>query len=72
LETTVAALLLVTSAVVLTCVVVDYAVNIVQQTLNTDNIPQLDRIRNIENSLLNQTDVLFNQTLPPSPDQLVP
>ena len=69
LETTVAALLLVTSAVVLACVAVDYAVTIMQQTLNTDNIPQLDRLRDIEGSFLNQTDSLFNQTLPEIPGQ---
>jgi hypothetical protein len=72
LETTVAALLLVTSTVVLACIVVDYAVTIVQQTLNTDNIPQLARIKNIENSLLNQTDNLFNQTAPELPGQPPP
>jgi predicted PurR-regulated permease PerM len=67
LETTVTSLLLVTAAVVLACVVVNYAVTTVQQALNTDNIPQLDGIKNIENNLLNQTDQLFNETQPQSP-----
>jgi hypothetical protein len=67
MQSTVATLLLITSAVILTCIVVDYAVVTIQQTLQTTNIPQLDRLRNIQNSLLNQTDSLFNQTQPQSP-----
>ena len=66
MQTTVATLLLITSAVLLTCVVIDYAVGIIQQTLNTDNIPQLAKIRDIENRIQNQTDSLFNQA-PPEP-----
>ena len=62
MQTTVATLLLITSAVILTCVVIDYAVVVVQQTVQTTNIPQLDKLRSIENSVLNQTDSLFNQT----------
>jgi len=66
-QTTVATLLLITSAVLLTCVVIDYAVGIIQQTLNTDNIPQLAKIRDIENRIQNQTDSLFNQAPPELP-----
>ena len=72
MQTTVATLLLITSAVLLTCVVIDYAVGIIQQTLNTDNIPQLDKIRDIENRIQNQTDSLFNQTPPELPTQQSP
>ena len=72
METTVATLLLITSTVILACVVVDYAVGIVIEPLNTENIPQLDRIRDIENSILNQTDSLFNQTQPELPNQPPP
>jgi predicted PurR-regulated permease PerM len=72
LETTVTSLLLVTAAVVLACVVVNYAVNIVEQVANTDNIPQLDGIKNIENNLLNQTGQLFNETQPQLPSQPPP
>ncbi|XES76415.1 MAG: hypothetical protein ACBZ72_09555 [Candidatus Bathyarchaeia archaeon] len=57
-------MLLLTSAVILTCVVIDYAVVVVQSALQTSNIPQLDRLRALEDSVLNQTDSLFNQTLP--------
>jgi predicted PurR-regulated permease PerM len=72
LETTVTSLLLVTAAVVLACVVVNYAVNAVEQAVNTDNISQIDRIKNIENNLLNQTDQLFNETQPQLPSQPPP
>ena len=72
METTVTSLLLVTAAVVLACVVVNYAVNVVEQAVNTDNIPQIDRIKNIENNLLNQTDQLFNETQPQLPSQPPP
>ena len=64
MQSTVATLLLVTSCVVLTCIVIDYAVVIFQDSLQTTNIPQLDRIRQLQQSLLNETDSLFNQTLP--------
>ena len=71
LETAVATLLLITAAVVLACVVVSYAVSTVEQTLNTNNIPQLDPLKNLENNLLNQTD-LFNGTQPQLPSQPPP
>ena len=63
-QTTVATLLLITSAVVLSCVVVSYAVSIVEATLQTSNIPQLQRIKDLQRSLINETDSLFNSTLP--------
>ena len=72
MQTTVATLLLITSTVILACVVVDYAVGIVQEVLNTENIPQLGRIRDIQNGILNQTDNLFNQTQPELPNQPPP
>jgi len=72
MQTTVATLLLITSAVILTCVVIDYAVSIVQVTLNTDNIPQLSRLRDIENRLLNQTDNFFNEPQPEPTNQPSP
>lgn len=72
METTVATLLLVASAVVLCCVVVNYSVSIVEQTLTNQNIPELGRIKSFQNNLLNQTDSLFNQTMPQPPDQSAP
>jgi hypothetical protein len=74
MQTTVAALLFVTSAVILACVVVEFAVVTCEQTLDTENAPQMDRIRKMENMLLNQTDNLFNkieslnQTVTQTPD----
>jgi hypothetical protein len=62
MQATLATLLLVTSAVMLTCVVVDYAVGIFVNVLQTDNLPQIAKIRNLESVVLNQTDNLFNQT----------
>ena len=72
MQTVVATLLLVVSAVILTCVVIDYAIVTVEQTLQTINIPQIDRIKKIESSILNQTDNLFNQTQPELPDAIQP
>jgi hypothetical protein len=54
-------LLLIVSSVMLTCVVIDYAVNVVQTTINTKSNPNLDKIRSIEEILLNQTDNLADQ-----------
>ena len=71
METAVATLLLITAAVVLTCVVVSYAVSTVEQTLNTSNIPQLDQLKTMTGNLLNQTD-LFNGTQPQLPSQPPP
>jgi hypothetical protein len=61
MQTTVATLLFVTSAVILACVVVEYAVVTCEQTLDAEDAPQIDRIRKMENMLLNQTDNLFNE-----------
>ncbi len=78
MQTTVATLLFVTSAVILACVVVDYAVVIFEQTLDTEDMPQIDRIRTLENIILNQTDNLINeiealnQTTTQPIDQIMP
>ena len=72
MQTTIATLLLITSAVILVFVVVDYSVTIIQQTLNTQNNPQLARLKNIENNILSQTDSLFNTTQPELPAQPPP
>jgi hypothetical protein len=68
MEASVATLLLVTAAVVLACVVVDYAVGVAEGVLNNHDIPQLDRIKALEDNLLNQTN-LFNATQPQLPSQ---
>ena len=58
MEAAVATLLLVTASVVLACVVVTFAITTVEQTINTQNIPQIQQLKNFENRLLNQTDVM--------------
>jgi flagellar biosynthesis protein FliQ len=45
MQTTVATLLFVTSPVLLACVVVNYTVAIFEQTLDTEDSPQIDRIQ---------------------------
>ena len=72
MQTSVATLLLVTAAVVLACVVVNYAVTVVEQTLDTENIPQLDRIKKLESNIINQTNQLLNETQPQLPSQPMP
>jgi len=77
MQTTVATLLFVTSAVILACVVVEFAVVTFEQTLDAEDSPQIDRIREMENTILNQTDTLFDEieslnqteTQPPDPAQ---
>ncbi|MCW4004691.1 MAG: hypothetical protein NWE95_12350 [Candidatus Bathyarchaeota archaeon] len=68
MEATVATLLLVTSAVIIACVVVTYAVVIVEQTMNNQNVPELARLKELQNRLLNETYGLYNQTEPQLPD----
>ncbi|MEM2281859.1 MAG: hypothetical protein QXZ68_07775 [Candidatus Bathyarchaeia archaeon] len=48
-------------------VVVEYAVSVFERTLQTSNIPYIDRIRKMESLILNQTDAMLNQTLPETP-----
>jgi len=67
LEAAVATLLLVTASIVLACVVVTYAVTTIEQTINTQNMPELAQLRNFEDRLLNQT-YLINGTLPQMPN----
>ncbi len=67
MDTAVATLLLVVAAVVFTCTVVTYAVNTMEQTINTKNMPQLEQLKNFENSLLNQTNIM-NGTMPQLPN----
>jgi hypothetical protein len=60
MQSTLASLLLITACVALTCVVVEYAILTMEQTLHTSNLPQMERIRALENSMLNQTESLLN------------
>jgi hypothetical protein len=71
-DTVVASLLLVVSATLLACVIVNYAINIVENTLQMTDIPEIDRIREIQEYLYNQTDSIINQTMPELSDPLPP
>ena len=64
METAVATLLLVTAAVVLASVVIGYGITAIQQTMNTQDNPQLSQLKSLESSLMNQTADLSNATLP--------
>lgn len=66
METAVATLLLVVASVVLACSVVTYAVVNVEQAINTQNIPQINQLKNLEDSILNQTNIA-NGNLPQLP-----
>jgi hypothetical protein len=78
MQTTVATLSFVTAAVILACVVVEFAVVTCEQTLDTEDTPQMDRIREMEEMIENQTSNLlsdiesFNQTEILQMDQLMP
>ena len=72
MEATVAALLLVTASVVLACVVVTYAVNIVQVTVDTHNFPEVNKLQDYVNNLLNETEGTINGTAVQVPDPSFP
>jgi predicted PurR-regulated permease PerM len=72
MEATVAALLLVTASVVLACVVVTYAVNIVQITIDTHNFPEVNKLQDYVNNLLNQTQSTMNDNAIQEPDSSSP
>jgi hypothetical protein len=69
MQTSVATLLLVTSTVLFAVIVVNYAVNTFQQFVNVEDNPQLNRLKTLEDSLLEQTSGLYNQTLPAVPNE---
>jgi hypothetical protein len=63
LESTVAALLLLTSTVVFACVVVTYAISIAESTINAENFPAIGQLKDLQESILNQTNNIYsNQT----------
>jgi hypothetical protein len=76
MESSVAALLLVTSTVVLSCIVVVYAVDTLQQSLSGTS-PQMELINSIQERILNQTSI-FGDTLSclptatPNPEPILP
>jgi predicted PurR-regulated permease PerM len=61
MEVQVATLLLITASVALASVVIGFAVNLTEQTLNGNTNPEIQRIQGLQDQLLNQTDHLLNQ-----------
>jgi hypothetical protein len=59
MESSVAALLLVTASVVLSCIVVVYAVDTIQQSI-TGESEQSKMVENIRGIIVNQTSILDN------------
>jgi hypothetical protein len=72
METSVATLLLVTATVMFAVIVVNYAVSTFQEFVNIQDNPQFSRIKSLQDSLLNQTSILYNQTIPAVPDNSPP
>ena len=72
MEATIAALLLVTASVVLACVVVNYAINIFQVTIDTHNFPEVNELQDYVNNLLNQTQGTMNGDAFQEPDSSLP
>ena len=78
MQATLTTLLFVTAAVLLACVVVNYTVAIFEQTLDTENSPQIEKIHELEAIILNETDNLvsnvesLNQTSAQPIDQILP
>jgi hypothetical protein len=72
MEATVAALLLVTASVVLACVVVTYAVNIIQVTIDTHNLPEVNKLQDYVNNLVHEAEDPINGTSAQEPDPSFP
>jgi hypothetical protein len=68
METTVAALLLVTASVILACVAVNYAINIIQVTMDNHNMPEVNKLQDYVNNLLNETQSSINSTAAQVPE----
>ena len=69
METSVSTLLLITTAVVLACVVVNYAVNTMEPIVTNHDVALTESIKDLENRLMNQTDSISatQQQLPSDP-----
>jgi hypothetical protein len=59
---------LVTATVLFAVIVVNYAVSTFQQFITVEDNPQLSRLKTLEESLINQTSILYNQTIPAIPN----
>jgi hypothetical protein len=62
MQTELSVLLLISASVMITCIVISYGVDLVQTTLNTHDLAELEKIAAIQNLFQNQTENLQNQT----------
>jgi hypothetical protein len=67
MEATVAALLLVTASVVFACVVIGYAINIAQATMDSDDFAQVSPLQDYIYSVLNQTNNALDSSIGSTP-----
>jgi hypothetical protein len=72
MQSSVATLLLVTAAVMLVCVVINYSVSVMEQSLSPKNSALLDPARNLAAKLQNQTDQFVNSVQPELQSQPAP
>lgn len=75
MQSTVSALLLITSAVVLCCIVINLSVSAMEQTLITNNPTNSNITKNLESSLndfIDQTNNSYNQTNSQTPTSPTP
>ena len=72
MQGTLATILLITAAVSLTAIAVDYAVVVSQQTLQPSGLPQMERIHQLEDLFVNQTSGIFNGTIGLPTGEVVP
>jgi hypothetical protein len=72
MQSTVASLLLITSAAILTCVVVNYAVAVVGETIHKPNADGFDALNGLQTFIRNQTSIMSNQTQESPPNECPP
>ncbi len=71
MQTQIASILMITSTVIFASIVVGFAATITEQTLSVEDNKQLERIQNLQDKMLNETntwldglqDISSNQTL---------
>lgn len=67
MEATVAALLLVTASVVFACVVIGYAINIAQATMDSDDFALVSPLQDYIYNVLNQTNNALDSSIGSTP-----
>jgi hypothetical protein len=72
METPVAALLLITASVLFACIVVDYAINVMNDTVNGDLAGKLVQFENSNNNIFNQYMSNYESFAQPTPSPQPP